>query len=267
MSPLPPSRSSTIAVDGGEIELFEFGDSGELLICAAGNGRPASQFDQSARQLAAAGFHVVTFNYRGIGRSTGQLAELTLHDFADDVWAIADSFDCATVHMLGKAFGNRVMRAASSDRPDRVATITLLAAGGEIAPSAEVQAKFRRYFDPSISKEDWARLHAEINYAPANAHLAAAAADLGTFPLVAGAQAKAVEATPPDEWLHGGTAPMLVMVGLDDVVALPENGLRLAATRPHTTLVGLPNCGHSMLDEQPEAILGLLTHFLRHRSL
>lgn len=247
--------------------MFEFGTCGELLICAAGNGRPASQFDEFAQQLAGAGFHVVTFNYRGIGRSNGPLDNATLHDFGNDVWAIADSFDCATVHLLGKAFGNRVMRAASSDCPDRVATITLLAAGGEIAPSPEVQTKFRRYFDPSISKEDWAQLHAEINYAPANAHLAAAAAELGTYPLVAGAQAKAVEATPLDDWLLGGTAPMLVMVGLDDVVAPPENGLRLAGARAGTTLVGLPNCGHSMLDEQPDSILRLLTRFLQHRGL
>ncbi len=267
MSPLPPRRASTIAGDGGDIELFEYGESGDLLICAAGNGRPAAQFNEFATQVAGAGFHVATFNYRGIGRSSGRLTELTLHDFGNDVWTIADSLGAAKVHLLGKAFGNRVMRAASCDRPDRVATITLLAAGGEIAPAVEVQAKFRRYFDPSISREDWIGLHAEINYAPANAHLASAAADLGTYPLVAGAQAQAVEATPLDEWLHGGTAPMLVMVGLDDVVAPPENGLRLAEARPDTTLIGLPNCGHSMLDEQPEAILRMLTRFLRHRSL
>jgi pimeloyl-ACP methyl ester carboxylesterase len=73
--------------------------------------------------------------------------------------------------------------------------------------------------------------------------------------------------TPPEEWLQGGTAPMLVMVGLDDLVAPPENGLRLAESRPNTTLIGLPNCGHSMLDEQPETIIRSLGHFLRERSL
>jgi hypothetical protein len=36
-------RSSTIAVKGGDLEVFGFGRSGELVICAAGNGRPASQ--------------------------------------------------------------------------------------------------------------------------------------------------------------------------------------------------------------------------------
>ena len=63
------------------------------------------------------------------------------------------------------------------------------------------------------------------------------------------------------------TASMVVMVGLDDVVAPPENGLRLAKARPGTTLTGLPNCGHSMLDDQPDAIVRLLARFLHHRSL
>jgi pimeloyl-ACP methyl ester carboxylesterase len=267
MSRIPAVRTTTFAGHDGEIEVFEFGEGDEIVICAAGNGRPAAQFDEAAAQLADTGFRVVTFNYRGIGRSTGPLDGITLHDFANDVWTIADSLECASVHLLGKAYGNRVMRAASSDRPDRVATITLLAAGGEISPTVEIQTKFRRYFDPSISPQEWTQLHAEVNYAPANAHLAVAAADLGRFPLVAGAQAKASELTPPEEWLQGGTAPMLVMVGLDDLVAPPENGLRLAESRPDTTLIGLPNCGHSMLDEQPETIIRLLGHFLRERSL
>jgi pimeloyl-ACP methyl ester carboxylesterase len=263
----PAARTTLLTGEDGDIEVFDIGDGNDILICAAGNGRPAAQFDEAAVRLAESGLRVVTYNYRGIGRSTGSLEGLTLHDFAADAWRIADSFEGATVHLLGKAFGNRVMRTASSDRPDRVATITLLAAGGEIPPSSEVQTKFRRYFDPSISKDEWTRLHAEVNYAPANAHLAAAAADLGTFPLVAGAQAEASGRTPLDQWSHGGTAPMLVMVGLDDVVALPENGLRLAEARPDTTLIGLSNCGHSMLDEQPDTIVRLITRFVRERGL
>ena len=260
-------QSSVVDSPAGDIEIFRFGQTGELIICAAGNGRPAAQFAPFAQELAANDYRVVTFNYRGIGRSNAPIEELTLHDFGQDVWSIADSLECETVHLLGKAFGNRVMRTASSDQPERVSTITLVAAGGEVQPTEATQTKFRRYFDTSLSREEWAQLHAEINYAPVNAHLASAAADLGTYPLVAGAQAAAVLATPPDEWLNGGTAPMLVMVGLDDLVAPPVNGLSLAESRPNTWLVGLPDCGHSMLDEQPDAIMRSVTGFLRHKHL
>lgn len=260
-------RRSLIPTGDGDIEVFEFGENGDLVICASGNGRPASQYDAFAERLCVTGFRVVTFNYRGIGGSTGRIQDLTLHDFGRDVWAIADYFDLEKVHLFGKAFGNRVMRSASSDFPDRVSTITLAAAGGEVQPDKETRVKFQRYFDPSLSRDEWVQLHSEINYAPANSHLAAAAADLGTFPLLAESQAAAVVATPLNEWLRGGTAPMLVIVGLDDLVAPPENGLRLASSRPNTSLIGLPNCGHSMLDEQPDTILRLLTRFLRNGEL
>jgi pimeloyl-ACP methyl ester carboxylesterase len=88
------------------------------------------------------GFRVVTFNYRSIGCSEGPIDGLTLHDFGRDVWAIANYLDCDKMHLVGKAIGNRVMRAASNDNPERVATITLIAAGGAIQPDAETQAKF-----------------------------------------------------------------------------------------------------------------------------
>jgi pimeloyl-ACP methyl ester carboxylesterase len=264
---LRPSRGTVVETDSGKIETFLFGESGDLVICASGNGRPAAQYNDFAERLCNTGVRVVTYNYRGIGNSIGPTTNLTLHDFGCDVWAIADHFGGPRVHLVGKAFGNRVMRTASADAPDRVTTITLIAAGGEIQPDSETRAKFRRYFDPTLSRSEWTQLHAEINYAPANAHLAAEAADLGTYPHIAASQAAASEATAATEWLRGGTAPMLVITGLDDRIAPPENGLRLATSRPRTTLVGLPNCGHSMLDEQPEAILRLLTTFLRNGAL
>ena len=54
----------------------------------------------------------------------------------------------ATFTLAGKTFGNRVMRTASSDQPDRVASITLLGAGGEIPPAPDVQQKYLRFTDP-----------------------------------------------------------------------------------------------------------------------
>jgi hypothetical protein len=43
-----------------------------------------------------------------------------------------------------ETFGNRVMRTAASDQPDRVASIILIGAGGQILPSEETQALYRR---------------------------------------------------------------------------------------------------------------------------
>jgi len=75
--------------DGIEIELFEYGKGPETLIMAAGNGRPAAQLGDLAKGIAATGTRVITYNYRSLGASTGQIDNLTLHDYANDVWRVA----------------------------------------------------------------------------------------------------------------------------------------------------------------------------------
>lgn len=249
------------------IEVFVYGEGSQTLIMAAGNGRPATQLNRLASEISRRGIRVATYNYRGIGKSTGDAADLTLANFADDVWAIADTLGVAKVHLAGKTFGNRVMRAASQAHPDRVASIILIGAGGEVAPSAETIALYKRYLTPGIPKDEWISLHAQLNYAPANAHLAAKDADEGTYPAVARNQTSASERTPGALWLRGGDAPMLAIACLLDRIAVPENALNIGKSRPDTWVAGLPGCGHNMVNERPDEIRDLILDFIdRHPS-
>ena len=59
---------------------------------------------------------------------------------------------------------------------------------------------------------------------------------------------------------------MLVIVGLQDRVAVPENGLALATGRPQTWLLGIPDCGHNMVDEQPETLSREIARFINYNS-
>ena len=99
-------------------------------------------------------------------------------------------------------------------------------------------------------------------FAPGNEHLASRYGEGGKYPELAAAQVKASNATPKTEWIGAGTAPMLVLTGLQDVVAVPENGLKIAKERPNTWLVGIPKYGHNMVFEQPEAIKNLVVAFI-----
>ncbi len=245
-----------------EIETFVFGEGKQTLIIAAGNGRPAADLENLAKGIAAFGIRVITYNYRTIGVSKGPIDGITLHDYAQDVWRIADAFGAKKVHLAGKTYGNRIMRAASADLPERVLSVILIGAGGEILPSAEVQTKYRRYVNPNTPKEEWLKLQAELMFAPGNEHLASRSAKGGKYPELAAAQMKATIATPQSEWAEGGTAPMLVLTGLKDLVAVPENALNIAKKRPNTTLVGIPNCGHNMVFEQPEALISLIVDYI-----
>jgi pimeloyl-ACP methyl ester carboxylesterase len=251
-----------IQANGIQIETFVYGDGPVALIMAAGNGRPAIQLDELAQAIAAKGIKVVTYNYRTLGASTGKITGLTLHDYANDLWSVADNLGLKKVYLAGKTYGNRVVRTASQDHPERVLGIILIGAGGEAQPSAETIALYQRYMDPSISKEEWLKLQGQLMYAPGNEHLALLDQAQGEFPTLAGEQAKSSDATPKEQWSKGGTAPMLVITCLLDRVAVPESALNIAKDRPKTWLVGLPLCGHNMLNEKGNDIKRLMAEFI-----
>jgi pimeloyl-ACP methyl ester carboxylesterase len=255
-----------VKADGIEIEVFEFGKGSETLIMAAGNGRPAAQLSKLAEGIAANGIRVITYNYRSLGASTGPIDGLTLHDYANDLWRVADALGLQKVHLAGKTYGNRVVRAASQDKPDRVLSVILIGAGGDQLPSAETMALYKRYVDPNTPKDEWLKLQGQLMYAPGNEHLAALDAAEGEYPVLAAAQVKASDATPKAEWAGGGTAPMLVMTCLFDRVAVPESALSVAKSRPDAWLVGLPGCGHNMLNERGEDLVRLMSDFMVRTS-
>lgn len=103
-----------------QIETFVFGDGPVSLVIAAGNGRPASQLDSLAEAISSSGIRVVTYNYRTLGASTGKIDGLTLHDYANDLWQVVEKLELGKIYLAGKTHGNRVVRAASHDHPERV---------------------------------------------------------------------------------------------------------------------------------------------------
>lgn len=251
-----------VEAGGNRIEAFVHGQGTETLIMAAGNGRPAVQLDALAEGIAARGIRVVTYNYRSLGASTGPIDGLTLHDYAQDLWRLADALGAQKVHLAGKTYGNRVVRTAASDQPGRVLSVTLIGAGGEVMPSAETVALYKQLIDPTTSKADWLRLQGLLNYAPGHEKLAELDAAQGEFAALAAAQVKADAATPKSEWAQGGTAPMLVMTCLLDRVAPPQGALQIAQKRPNTWLVGFPNCGHNMLNEIGDELTRSISDFV-----
>jgi pimeloyl-ACP methyl ester carboxylesterase len=72
-------------------------------------------------------------------------------------------------------------------------------------------------------------------------------------------QAKGVET-----WWAGGNAPILVVQGLQDTVALPENGRLLKAEfGDRVELIEVDRAGHAPLPEQPDLLATNVLAFLR----
>ena len=95
-----------------------------------------SDFNELVAALSDAGFRTLAVESRGIGQSAGggPFAAGTLHELGQDVLIVlrdAGVPEDTPVDVIGHDFGNRVARILATDHPERIRSLTLIAAGGQ----------------------------------------------------------------------------------------------------------------------------------------
>jgi pimeloyl-ACP methyl ester carboxylesterase len=234
---------------------------GAMVVLLPGNGRGAEDFEDLSHHLAEAGYRTVRPQPRGIGGSTGPLDGLTLHDLGTDVATVITALGGAPVTIVGHAFGNRIARVVATDHPALVQQVILLAAGGMVPPSLETQEAVRQTFEPGRAREERLAALRQAYFATGNDP---AAWESGWHRRVSEAQRAANSATPVQAWWAGGAVPMLVLQGVEDASAPPENARMLVEEYgERVTVVEIPGAGHAMLPEQPERIASEILRYLQ----
>ncbi len=237
-------------------------DGADVIVLLTGNGRSAFRFLPFLPRLAEAGFRAIALNPRGVDGSEGPLNSLTMHDLADDVARVVEQIAVGPVHVLGHGFGNRVARCLATDRPELVRSVILLAAGGQVPGEPEAREAVDRLYAPEISDDEKHVALQTALFAPSSD--ASVWVDLPAYPEVRMAQSAADQETPREEWLAGGTAPMLVIQGFHDRLAPPANGRWLLERfSDRVRLVELSDSGHALLPEQPDEILAAIREFVQ----
>ncbi|MBY8985159.1 MAG: alpha/beta hydrolase [Candidatus Lokiarchaeota archaeon] len=256
------------------IETFDLGNvqieaiingTGEIIILIAAGGQDASSFNDFTPLLNKAGYKTVAINRRGFGGSKGSLEDLTLHDLANDIAGVIQMLGGNAVHVLGWAFGNRVARCLAEDHPHLVKTVILLAAGGQVPPEPETSKKIAILGNPNSSSEERLEALRFWLFSPSTDIETVIQVFRGrkTWPKAQQAHNKASQATPLKEWCNGGQAPILVIQGLDDKAAVPENGNILKREySERVKLVDIENAGHFMIYEQPKEVAQEILSFL-----
>lgn len=253
-----------VPVDGGWIHVRDEG-TGSPVVLVASLGRSASDFGALSATLSVAGYRVLAVDLRGVGDSSEPIEGHDLHDIAADVAAVIERLTTGSVHVGGHAFGNRVVRCLAADRPDLVLSVTLFAAGGLVPPAPEVRAAMGRCF---ANLADPTERIADLQLAFFSKESDASAWLYGWWPAAAKAGVAAVEATPLQDWWNAGPVPVLVIQGLDDNCAVPENGRRFIADADgRGQLVELAGAGHALLPEKPEAVAGAMISFLKSQEV
>ena len=251
-------------VQNGDAKLRVFVEgSGPAVVLLPGQGRGPEDFDALTKHLVSAGYRVVRPEPRGFGESVGPVEGITLRDNARDVVAAIEKVGAAPAIVAGWAYGNRVARMIASERPELVRGVVLIAAGGKYPPKPEVLATLSKVQDKSLTLDQRAEAARIVLYGPKST-VSVAEMRLDEVSATAIKAQSLAPTVPVEAWWDGGKAPMLVLQGLHDVIAPPENGRSLQRDHPErVTLVEFEDLGHAMARERPDLVVGAIVSWAK----
>ena len=235
--------------------------AGKTVVMLPGLGRSSDDLVPFAQRVIEAGYRVALPMPRGLGASLGPLDGITLHDLAADVAAVIQAIGRDPVLLVGQAFGNRIARVLATDRPELVSAVVLLGASGKVTGGAALAEANARAKDPNLP-------HAERLKA-ARLTMVGPGRDPGPWldgwdETTTKTYIAAAAATPIEQWWTAGKARVLIVQGLADVMAPPENGrMLLAELGQRGSLVELEGIGHSLPVEAPDEVAKVVIDYLR----
>jgi len=254
--------AALVATRDAHIETIAEG-KGPLVVILPSRGRGAGDYDEVARGIAKAGYRVLRPQPRGIGRSTGPMKGLTLHDLARDVAEVIahEQIEHAggPAVVVGHAFGNWVARMTAADHPKLVRGVAILAAAAKKYPAALAEA-VTKCADPSLAGAERLKYLQLAFFAPGHD-----ARDWleGFYPEVNASQRAAGLATPQEAWWGAGDAPLLDLQAEQDAFRPREtaNDLR-EELGGRVSVVVVPDAGHALVPEQPAAVVAALVDWV-----
>jgi pimeloyl-ACP methyl ester carboxylesterase len=212
--------------------------------------------------LLAQRLEVITFDNRGVGRSSALFHAYTTETMADDAVSVLDEAGVDRVHVYGISLGGMVAQQLALRHPERVRSLVLGAthAGGLHAcrPEPEVLAFLRRRL--WMQHEEAARASVQFNYSARcrAEHPDRIAEDIAQrlahpFPAEAyRAQMWAAALHDCYGRLDRIEAPTLVVHGRQDRMIPIDNGRMIAARIPRARLIELEETGHLYPTEAPQ---------------
>ena len=258
----PPSQTERTRVlvryDGVVIETIVDG-RGPAVVLLPSLARDSEDYDAVAEGLAGKGLRVLRPQPRGIGKSSGPLTKISLHDFARDVAEVVKVLGDGRAVVVGHAYGNFVARMTATDHPALVRGVVIAAAAAK-QYDPKLRAEIDKAADATLAES--ARLAAlrVAFFAPGNDPRSWLG---GWHPHVRQAQRDAADAVPQAEWWAGGTAPMLELQADQDPFKTPDKRMEMKNEfGDRVSVVVIQGASHALFPEQPRAVVDALAQWI-----
>lgn len=250
----------TAQVNGCDL-YYEVHGQGPALVFAHGvGGNHASWFQQVP--YVSQWYQVVTFDHRGFGNSRDTPEGPGREAFVEDLRGLLDHLGLQEVALVGQSMGGWTCLGFTVRYPQRVRALVLAdsPAGidhpgpfndrmAEVRKATDNLSQLERVLSRDFPQRDPAR--AQL-YLQLNSFNSATRSNLrGRF--------EAVTA----EHLAQLKLPVLILVGEEDVLFPPDVARLAQKLLPGSSLVTVPNTGHSVYWEQPEIFNYVILNFLR----
>jgi len=231
-----------------------------------GAGCDHSVWQLPARWFAWHGFAALAVDLPGHGRSEGQPL-MTVADMVQWIPRVLDAAGIGDAALVGHSMGGAVALEAASALGPRIGRLALLGTAASI-PVTEALLQAGRE-EPQRAYQmmtAWAHgASAKLGGNPAPGLWMTG----GTMALFARNEAGVLAADlgACNAWTSGPVAarkvavPALVVIAANDIMTPPKAGQQLAKELANGRTVTIPNCGHMLMSEAPDAVLDALIDF------
>jgi len=248
----------------GEALFYEHspGAAGGSLVLIHGSGCDHATWPEDLRRLAGAG--VYGLDLPGRGRSEGS-ARNDVGGYADVVERFVDTLGLRHVALFGHSLGGAIVQALALRKPAWLSAIVLVGTGARLRvapailegltsgdPREAIDLICKWSFGPNPPRDEVARVREILNR---------------TDPLVTHADLSACDRFDVMDRVGAIAKPTLVICGSDDRLTPEKYGRFLQEQIPGAGIAVVPDAGHMMGLENPDAFLAPVRSFLAETGL
>lgn len=266
---------STLTRANGVTLASDVTGEGPPVVCVQGVGVAGRGWRPQVQALGGR-FSVITFDNRGIGRSSAGSAPLTIEAMAADVSSLLDDRGIDRCHVIGHSMGGLIAQQLALSAPHRVRSLSLLCtfANGSDATALSARMAWLGLRSRLGTRVMRRQAMLELILTPAYLHdadrveLAAAYADLfghdlADQPPIVSAQLQAMSKCSVFDQLPAlAGIPTFVVSGRHDPIARPALGRAIAERVPSARFVEFAEASHALPIQCADRLNALLLEHL-----
>jgi len=249
-----------VRYDNVAIDVIVDGQGTQTVVLLPSLARDSEDYDAVADGLAKASYRVLRPQPRGIGKSTGPMTGISLHDFARDIAETVKALGGGKAVIVGHAYGNWVARMTAVDHPQIVRGVVIAAAAAK-QYDPKLTAAINVAGDPTKPEADRIKALQFAFFAPGNDPKGWLE---GWHPDVRDNQRAAVAAVKQSDWWSGGAAPLLDLQAANDPFKPADKRNEMKEEFGNRVTIALvQNASHALIPEQPQAVVEALSAWIK----